>query len=965
MSEPKDFQKRSAERIVSLFANGQRRVLLADEVGLGKTIVARAVVEMMHKNAKDNGQSFKVIYVCSNQGIIQQNAHKLGIDNNNVVPLSESRLSMQHRNLYKQLDKDYLIPITPSTSLRQTDGYGNANERALIYSLIKEDFEPEQFEALKWYLDVYAFQEHTPQFSDTNLEKITSAMPDYYVFIRQLLSNKEEYKSALIGIKQELAKEKPLHTYINDLRSLFCEISMEMIQPDLVIMDEFQRYRDLMQGGKDTEENRLAQKLFNAESQPKILLVSATPYKPMATMEEISLDGKNHQFEDFNKLMCFLMGENYTTFLSCWTEYSRLLGSLSTNNIEQLLNSKRIVEEKLRQVMVRTERYMPNLAEYSVRKIMPNADEVIEYNRFRNLIDLASKDSGNSNKPSLNIDYLKSSPYLLSFMQHYVEKTFVENVYKDKKGPKKDKFSGLLIKEEELSGNKKIKWRNARLQLLADLVYGKDGKGMENLLWIPPSLPYYKVGGIYEKWANASKVLVFSKWGFVPRMIATLLSHEASRLTHTSRNGNSNGNALEKYKELLLSPFPRIAEWFQKADSCRELVDVKSHIKVKIEKNLKPFKHKLKATKGQGYKNLLQLVQLLNQDVNADAVDELYFDEKTLDDITHLIIASPGICMWRCFGSDYGNTYETCIQSGVYQFANTFVNMLGYDEGQAIIKRNTTSGTQYSRTLEYCVMGNLQAMLDEFAFVMGYSRNMTTKDKNELWANMQSSIINRTTIEIDTDNSFCMSGNKKSPVQRWFACDYAKISNNDKEEKRKQSIQAAFNSPFRPFVLASTSVGQEGLDFHLYCSKIVHWNLPGNPINLEQRSGRINRYEGLAIRRTVAHLFDGSLDWEQIFKEADTTWHKEYPGYNQMIPHWCVPKEYLLGEINSKIERIENIFPLYSMSQDFEEYENLMKQLDLYRLTMGQPDQEFIINLLVQLNLSEDKKDELMFHLSP
>ncbi len=263
MSEPKDFQKRSAERIVSLFANGQRRVLLADEVGLGKTIVARAVVEMMHKNAKDNGQSFKVIYVCSNQGIIQQNAHKLGIDNDNVVPQSESRLSMQHRNLYQQLDKDYLIPITPSTSLRQTDGYGNANERALIYSLIKEDFEPEQFEALKRYLDVYAFQEHTPQFSDTNLEKITSAMPDYYVFIRQLLSNKEEYKSALIGIKQELAKEKPLHTYINDLRSLFCEISMEMIQPDLVIMDEFQRYRDLMQGGKDTEENRLAHSTFD------------------------------------------------------------------------------------------------------------------------------------------------------------------------------------------------------------------------------------------------------------------------------------------------------------------------------------------------------------------------------------------------------------------------------------------------------------------------------------------------------------------------------------------------------------------------------------------------------------------------------------------------------------------------------------------------------------------------------
>ena len=40
---------------------------------------------------------------------------------------------------------------------------------------------------------------------------------------------------------------------------------------------------------------------------------------------------------------------------------------------------------------------------------------------------------------------------------------------------------------------------------------------------------------------------------------------------------------------------------------------------------------------------------------------------------------------------------------------------------------------------------------------------------------------------------------------------------------------------FRPFVLASTSVGQEGLDFHTYCHRLVHWNLPSNPVDLEQR----------------------------------------------------------------------------------------------------------------------------------
>ena len=44
--EAKEFQKASAERIESIFRAGkQRRVLLADEVGLGKTIIAKEVIE--------------------------------------------------------------------------------------------------------------------------------------------------------------------------------------------------------------------------------------------------------------------------------------------------------------------------------------------------------------------------------------------------------------------------------------------------------------------------------------------------------------------------------------------------------------------------------------------------------------------------------------------------------------------------------------------------------------------------------------------------------------------------------------------------------------------------------------------------------------------------------------------------------------------------------------------------------
>src|SRR5205814_3261270 len=72
---------------------------------------------------------------------------------------------------------------------------------------------------------------------------------------------------------------------------------------------------------------------------------------------------------------------------------------------------------------------------------------------------------------------------------------------------------------------------------------------------------------------------------------------------------------------------------------------------------------------------------------------------------------------------------------------------------------------------------------------------------------------------------------------------------------RKERVRAAFNSPFWPFVLVSTSVGQEGLDFHHYCHAVTHWNLPSNPVDLEQREGRINRYKGHAVLKNIAAAF--------------------------------------------------------------------------------------------------------------
>ena len=101
----KDFQEATANRIVDLFKAGHNRVLLADEVGLGKTIVAKTVVAKTGVWRKDIGDED---YVCSNAGIANQNCGKLGIPKENRVSISEGRLSMQHLMLAETKTKGRL-----------------------------------------------------------------------------------------------------------------------------------------------------------------------------------------------------------------------------------------------------------------------------------------------------------------------------------------------------------------------------------------------------------------------------------------------------------------------------------------------------------------------------------------------------------------------------------------------------------------------------------------------------------------------------------------------------------------------------------------------------------------------------------------------------------------------------------------------------------------------------------------
>lgn len=80
-----DFQRATVNAVMQRFDDAQQnRILVADEVGLGKTVVARGVIaRMLLRHLKIHGDEparpLRVTYICSNQSLADENRRKLAI----------------------------------------------------------------------------------------------------------------------------------------------------------------------------------------------------------------------------------------------------------------------------------------------------------------------------------------------------------------------------------------------------------------------------------------------------------------------------------------------------------------------------------------------------------------------------------------------------------------------------------------------------------------------------------------------------------------------------------------------------------------------------------------------------------------------------------------------------------------------------------------------------------------------
>jgi hypothetical protein len=273
----------------------------------------------------------------------------------------------------------------------------------------------------------------------------------------------------------------------------------------------------------------------------------------------------------------------------------------------------------------------------------------------------------------------------------------------------------------------------------------------------------------------------------------------------------------------------------------------------------------------------------------------------------------------------------------------------------ALLRAKKPKEPYWRRVLGYCLDGGLQAVLDEYMHMLSGSPELMREEPQIIMDKLAKTItealslrtsvmhvdevrLQKDQITLASEGCFHMRGH--------FAMRFGDNPSDDEGYlNRADQVRDAFNSPFRPFVLASTSLGQEGLDFHTYCHAIVHWNLPSNPVDLEQREGRIHRYKGHAIRKNLVQEYSiqalessTANPWEHLFELAVQHRNKSAQEQTDLVPFWIL-------EGDAKIERHVPNIPL---SRDVEKLEALKRSLTVYRMVFGQNKQDDLVEFLLK-----------------
>lgn len=1091
--ELKDFQRDTVEYVYQkLYVEKRSKFLVADEVGLGKTIVAKGLIAKAFEKFKPTNQNptFNVIYICSNQVLAYENLKKLNFTKQEEVvdnPLNRLIYLAYNRKKTKTMLK--FDSLTPATSLTISNRSGSQYERAIIYSLLAH-YTPfhKRRNGLKWllkgnvdnnnwnrlineyhynrkdYFKHETFKKFRKVLFDT---KVTEQnLPRFYKYIKERKGIC--FWDALMGLCRKIDHSnydtfKFKNEVIVCLRHLLTKICLEFLSADLIILDEFQKYAVILGATPDEKISpamELAQAVFELKD-TKVLMLSATPFKPYTTLaEQEKSDG---HYKEFQRVLNFLLKRKTPEF---WHEletdrrlfFSKLNNpSEALNNLDDTIKLKERIQQKYCEAIVRTERNKVSddrniLVKSSLdAPIQVQTSYIQDFISFDNIIQKL-RETGKY-RIATPIEYSKSCPFAFSFLEGYQIKENLDEMKEDegfKKLLEENKSAWINLNEIERynplgGGLENSIVPNAKMQFLIDKLNKVESW---KWLWVPPTINYYKPEKVYPENTDFSKILIFSSWKMVPRAISTIVSYEAEQhvmngyfhlnkedikenyftdkdgkkrrkpapiLTFKKKSGTSISSAMSLFT--LLYPSKFLSELYDPENNIfqsKSITDIINDLSTKISREF--YKLKLdRFINKEGtsdrwywaapllldkykYLNTLDMVTLLEElvtndiSINSDNYEKdeevtgknekLHIEDmidsfnnpdkirlgtipdKLFDNLALICISSPSICFARSINKLMTKKYEDTFKYA-YSFGISKMHFFNKPENIAIVKTSLSENTDsyWLSVLKYCLNGNLQSSLDEFIHLLIDSGNNISEIQTFF-----SDVLSLKTVPIKIDDSVSFRKGLTKRIRTHYAVDFGTQDlETESGTGRVLNVRQAFNSPYRPFILASTSIGQEGLDFHYYCGQVMHWNLPGNAIDIEQREGRINRYKGLIIRKNVVEKYLNKIGkkytgdiWNALFAEAQLT---EGKGKSkcELVPFWHIES---VNDI-----KIERIVPLYPFSKDILKYKSLKDTLTYYRLTFGQPRQEELVETLHESRLNPDEietlRKNLLIDLSP
>ena len=1048
----KSFQRRTVEHAFHrLFTadDSTGRFLVADEVGLGKTLVARGIIARAIDHLWNDVERIDIVYICSNGSIARANLPKLRVGGAEQRSFAlATRLTMlatelAHREGESGLagSKLNFVSFTPGTSFKMGHSAGQGREREVLFQLLHPLVGPRT--ALMNFLQGYItkrdeyrsrLKNYPRPIDGTIRERFEAAFherPDLQRRLRELLETSfRRYRSWPAEARYQRDR------LISELRRVLAGACVKALEPDLVILDEFQRFKSLLDT-RDTERDPaagLAQELFQARAHDgkrvRTLLLSATPYKLYTADAEI--EHEDH-YEDFLATTRFLLGDDDVRVEALKYQLSRFGAALrraaagDPEQIGRVELAKRAVEGSLRDVMARTERVAASddrdaMVSEDRRTATVTSSDVRQYLAADALFSAVG---GHDPMP-----FWKSAPYLAHFMHGYKFNELVDEAINtpDKMIDALQRHDSAFLKAATLRSWGSIDPGHAKLrELVGELI----DEGLWRLLWMPPTVPYWPLEGPFEGKEQATKRLLFSAWNVVPDVVSAVLSYEAERLM--------TGGRLDSYEKpdeqqrpllrltqstsavrsrhrllLLLLPCLPLADRAHPLDAPAGQ-DRRAWVRARVEElladpglpnpqggniddrwewaapflldpELPAFLRAWRDDKLHAWSDAEPLPQP-NPEVFGQYVDDLLvIDPRALgrrppdlaELLTDLALGSPAILAARSLrgGASVGDDTRRRLAALI---ADAFWRLFNRPAVIALL-RQLAPGTAardesayWRLVLRYCHQGNLQAVLDEQWHILwdqeAWSEDAGDDETAAKCARKLVQVVHPTRARVHGKFFRAERGASGGRVEREelrvrtvFALRFGRVRTDDGEYVSQDAVRAAFNSPFRPFVLASTSIGQEGLDFHPWCHRLIHWNLPGNPVDLEQREGRIHRYKGHAVRRNVAasHALDafaswraGDDIWRLMFELADRA--ARAAGDSELVPHWIAPGEH----------RVQRHVPQLPYTTEIEAFERLKRQLAAYRVVFGQPRQEEAVTLLDQSGLDVTKLRDWAVDLSP